>query len=326
MRRLLRIISPLIALPLAVVLLTAAPGFANEVFRFIALGDMPYGEPDKVYPVFRALIGAINQRNPEFTIHVGDIKSGTTPCTDQALRDQLDFMNSIESPVLYTPGDNEWTDCHRAAAGGYDPLERLAFIRKTFFARSRTLGKTPMKIERQADAIRDFGDYVENARFAKNGVHVITAHVVGSNNNFEVRDKAAVSEFFKRDRAAIAWLTASFDKAMAEQAKAVVLAIHADMFETAFVARKQRFLWHSGYKNFAEKLIEKARLFGRPVLLLYGDGHVFGLDRPLSRHASNILALEVHGPGDMHAVEVEVDPNDPAVFSVRQIINPDAPD
>lgn len=326
MRRLVPIAPLSIVLPLAVILLASGPGLATEAFRFIALGDMPYGEPDKVYPVFRKLIGVINQRNPEFTIHVGDIKSGTTPCTDQALRDQLDFMNSISGPVLYTPGDNEWTDCHRVAAGGYDPLERLAFIRKTFFARPRSLGKTPMKIERQADGIGAFGAYVENARFAKNGIHVITAHVVGSNNNFEVRDKAAVSEFFERDRAGIAWLTANFDKAMAENAKAVVVAIHADMFDIAFVARKQQFSRHSGYKNFAEKLIEKARLFARPVLLIYGDGHVFGLDRPLSRHAPNILALEVHGPRDMRAVEVGVDPNDPAVFSVRQVINPDAPD
>ena len=35
--------------------------------------------------------------------------------------------------MIYVPGDNEWTDCHRANNGGYDPLERLAFLRAMFY-------------------------------------------------------------------------------------------------------------------------------------------------------------------------------------------------
>src|SRR5690606_35598316 len=45
--------------------------------------------------------------------------------------------------LVYTPGDNEWTDCHRSRAGGFDPLERLAALRSLFFARGEALGGKP---------------------------------------------------------------------------------------------------------------------------------------------------------------------------------------
>ena len=118
-----------------------------------------------------------------------------------------------------------------------------------------------------------------------------TAHVVGSNNNFETRDLAAANEFFTRDKATIAWLDANFDRAIGDGAQAVVLLIHADMFEFSFIARKERFLPHSGYRNFGEALIDKARTFARPVLLVFGDGHQFGFSRPFAQRAPNIILL-----------------------------------
>ena len=98
---------------LALLILTAGAASAGKPFTFVALGDMPYGKPAKVYAPFKTLIGQVNALKPAFTIHIGDIKSGSTPCSDKMLRDQFDFMNSFENPLVYTPGDNEWTDCHR---------------------------------------------------------------------------------------------------------------------------------------------------------------------------------------------------------------------
>ncbi len=163
---------------------------------------MPYGDTQKVIGPYKSLIKIINRKKPAFTVHLGDIKAEATPCTDQMLRDQFALMNLFDGSVLYTPGDNEWTDCRRKKAGGYDPIERLAFIRKIFFAgSSRSLGRAPMVIERQADAMNDYSDYVENARFTLAGVHIITAHVVGSNNGFESQDRAVATEFFGRNKA-----------------------------------------------------------------------------------------------------------------------------
>ena len=148
-------------LAIGFLLLAIPAGHTQQSFRFVALGDVPYGKPDVVSGPYRSLIAIINQKAPAFTVHLGDIKNGSSPCSDGALLEQLKLLNTFEGGLLYTPGDNEWTDCHREKAGGYDPLERLAFLRKTFFRNaSRSLGGTPMVIESQAMAMNGYPDYV----------------------------------------------------------------------------------------------------------------------------------------------------------------------
>jgi hypothetical protein len=303
--------------------LAAATTASAETFRFIALGDMPYGDPARTYPQFRALIGAINARKPAFTIHVGDIKAGTGACSDALFQEQLDFLNSFDAALVYTPGDNEWTDCHRAGAGRFDPLERLARLRAMFFTGPRSLGKAPIPLERQSDLMPEHQAFVENARFAMGGVAFVTLHVVGSNNNLEPRDRRAANEFFDRDQANLAWLRDSFAKAGREAAKAVVVAMQADMFEFNFGhLGKDEHLMHSGFRNVAEALVREARAFERPVLLIYGDSHNFRVHTPFRKRLPALLGLEVFGADQMHAVEVTVDTEDPAIFSFRPIWNP----
>ncbi len=54
--------------------------------------------------------------------------------------------------LVYTPGDNEWTDCHRSNNGKYDPLERLAALRNGFFLFPNvTLGGRQLPLFTQAD-------------------------------------------------------------------------------------------------------------------------------------------------------------------------------
>ena len=294
-----------------------------ETFKFAAIGDMPYGDPARTYPLFRSLIGAINARKPAFTIHVGDIKAGAGACSDTVFQEQLDFLDSFETALVYTPGDNEWTDCHREAAGRFDPLERLAKLRTMFFAGPRSLGKAPIPLERQSEAMAEHKAYVENARFVMGGVRFVTVHVVGSNNNLEPRNRAAANEFFDRDAANLAWLRDSFAKARGEGAKALVVAMQADMFEFDFghFGRDQH-LTHSGFRNITEALLREATAFGRPVLLIYGDSHNFRVHTPFRKRLPALIGLEVFGEDQMHAVEVTVDTDDPAIFSFRPIWNP----
>jgi hypothetical protein len=299
-------------------------GVSAEALKFVAIGDMPYGDPVQVYPRFKRLIAAINKRGPAVTIHVGDIKSGSTPCTDALLKEQLDFLNSFEKALVYTPGDNEWTDCHRASAGQFDPLERLARLREMFFKAPQSLGKAPIPIERQSDLMPAYKDFVENSRFNKGGVQFATLHVVGSNNGLEPRDPAAASEFFSRDQANITWLRDTFAKARKEGAAAVVIAMQADMFEFDFGHfGKDEHLAHSGFRNIADALVKEANAFSRPTLLIYGDSHSFRVHTPFRKRAPALLGLEVFGEDQMHAVEVTIDTDDPAVFSFRPLWNPE---
>jgi hypothetical protein len=147
------------------------------------------------------LIERINQLTPAFSIHVGDFKSGSTACSDEEFSRQLAHFQRFAGALVYTPGDNEWTDCHRANNGAHDPLERLAALRQRFFTEGRSLGQRPVAVENQSRQQPVHGRYVENQRWQHQGVLFATLHVTGSNNNFEVRDPAAVREFFERDAA-----------------------------------------------------------------------------------------------------------------------------
>ena len=308
-------------------LFALSTGAAAAEFTFVALGDMPYGPPEKSYGTFRALIAEINRRAPVLTIHVGDTKSGLDSCSDQRLLDQRDFMNSFASAVIYTPGDNEWTDCHRLLAGGFDPLDRLHFIRTHYFRTAESLGRQPIRLERQADVMPGFEPFVENSRFHRGDVWFVTAHVVGSNNNLDaVEGSEAAEEFLARDEADRVWLADSFDRAEAADAEVVVVAIHADMFRDGFDPKQETFARASGFKGFAETLITKAQSFRKPVLLLFGDSHEFRVFQPFARSAGNLTAVEVYGAEHMHAVEVAVDPDTAAVFTFKSVQNPALPE
>ena len=314
------------AMAFVIACLALSTGATAAEFTFMALGDMPYGPREQAYPAFKALIAEINRRAPVFTIHLGDTKSGLDPCSDELLLEQRAFMNGFASALVYTPGDNEWTDCHRLLAGAYDPLDRLRFIREHYFPTALSLGGQPVRLDRQADVVPGFEPFVENSRFRHDGVWFVTAHVVGSNNNFDAVERSdATAEFFARDEANRAWLADSFDKALSTGADAVVVAIHADMFGDGFDPQQETFARTSGFKNFGEALVREARSFRKPVLLLFGDSHAFRVFHPFPRSAENLTAVEVYGAEHMHAVEIAVDPDTVSVFTVKPVRNPALP-
>ena len=284
--------------------------------KIIALGDMPYGKPKKVYPPYEALIGAINKRNPEIVIHVGDTKGGGN-CTNEILDQQLAFMNTFNAPVLYTPGDNEWTDCYKSSRGQDEPLERLNYIRKTYFSHpNRSLGKSTIDVEHQGGA-----GYPENVRLLYKDIMIMTAHIVGSNNNFNVRKISAMQEFFARNISTIAWLKESFTKAA--NVKIIVIAIHADMFKSRFNKHgRERWLPHSGFAQFGTALQAVAQAFSKPVLLIFGDSHVHKVFQPFPKFTPNVTAVEVYGHHDMHAVEIKIDTSSTKPFTFKPVWNP----
>src|SRR5690606_35459820 len=100
--------------------------------RFFSIGDMPYHLPDDLGR-FDRVISSLNHERPAFTVHVGDFKTGSSPCDEAYFLSFRGYFQQFQHPLFYTPGDNEWTDCHRIAAGGYDPIERLAKVRELFY-------------------------------------------------------------------------------------------------------------------------------------------------------------------------------------------------
>jgi len=104
--------------------LLATPG---KRFTFAALGCMPYGLP-ATGPAFTRVIEEIDRHAPAFTVHCGDIKGGAEPSSLEGLDTMRDYFMRFEGPLIYTPGDNEWTDVHRPAAGGHDPILWLGHL------------------------------------------------------------------------------------------------------------------------------------------------------------------------------------------------------
>jgi hypothetical protein len=92
-------------------------------------GDMPYEHLDApdTDAKMSALVDQMNNLPLKFSIHVGDIKSGETPCTDDVYDNFIELTSGLNHAVIYTPGDNEWTDCHRLPSP-MDPIERLAHV------------------------------------------------------------------------------------------------------------------------------------------------------------------------------------------------------
>lgn len=157
-------------------------GQAIGPIAFAVIGDGPYGVNKEA--AYDRLIKTINN-DPDvrFVIHVGDIKSGSAECTNERLQRRFEQLQQIKTALIYTPGDNEWTDCHRESSGSWHPLERLSFVRQLFFPNpGMTTGQNPRPVHTQADN-PDFAKYVENALFVENDVVISTIHVVGSNNN-----------------------------------------------------------------------------------------------------------------------------------------------
>lgn len=318
----------LLAIAALVLLATPAPAAesvgGDRAFSFVALGDMPYKVPDDI-PKFDRLIAAVNKLKPAFTIHVGDIKGGSTHCSDAELQKALDQIQTFDGAVVYTPGDNEWTDCHRRDAGGFDPRERLAKLRSMFFARpGKSLGKTPIDVESQAQTMPEHATYVENSRFARNGVQFVGIHVVGSNNGFEAQDPAAAVEFFARDKANVAWIDDSFKRAQETGAKAAVVFLQAEFDQGRFPNGSMP--RQSGFANVLDAIERGARAFGKPVLIINGDEHFIEL-KPMRNSRGqpipNVLKLMVYGENDVHAVRVIVDPDSPGVFGFVPLIVPE---
>jgi hypothetical protein len=286
-------------------------------FSFALIGDVPYRDDD--IPRLDRVLAAINQdREVRWTIHTGDIKSGSSPCSDAVLQARFLQLSQLHVPLVYTPGDNEWTDCHRS---GFVPLERLAMVRGLFFpAPGRTLGSKPMAVVTQAGE-PSWGEFVENVRWKHQGVIFATLHVVGSHNALDAfpgRAAADDEEVSRRSAAAIAWLRETFAVARRDRARGVFLAMQADMALEAPAGSPDRL----GFGAIVLALEQETLGFPGVTWLAHGDSHLFRLDKPLhgsrdGRLIESFSRIENFGDLDVHWVRITVDPDDPEVFSAQ---------
>lgn len=290
-----------------------------DTFTFIALGDMPYSIPGD-YVRYERLIKAINEINPSFTIFVGDTKSGSSECSDEYNQITKQYFNQFITPLIYSIGDNEWTDCHRLAAGGYDPIERLSNLRLNFFGTNKSFGKKQAILIRQGDIDARNKKFVENSYWVKDQYLFVNLHIPGSNNNFE-RDDRSIAEYRERNQANIDWIKYAFSIATEKNYKAIIFAFQADIFYSP----KQFTDEDSGYRDTLQTFSQSARDFKKPVLLIHGDSHKLIIDQPLKTldrkyTLENVMRLQVMGAEQVQAVEIIVDTKSEQPFGFKPIL------
>ncbi len=282
---------------LALLLVPAMAGPAAAAgFTFGAFGDAPYNTDEESQ--FIGVLAAMNREPLAFAIHVGDFKSGTSACDDELFAQRLAWFGLMHHPLVYVPGDNEWTDCWRALDSAHAPMERLQKLRAMYFARAESLGQRRMPVARQSDS---GPPYPEHLRWMHDGVVFVTLNVPGSANNAARMPEEAA----RRTTAAIAWLREAFEAAAARRSPAIVVVMHANPW-----ARNGRV--RASYASLMNDMSAFTAGFAGEVVLIHGDTHHYRVDRPLRLPggrdvAGNFTRIEVHGSPFVDWVRVRVD-------------------
>lgn len=302
------------------------PAAAQGRISFAVIGDLAYVAAREVQ--LDAVLADINKTPLAFTVHLGDLGgSRAGSCTDALRAKRLGQFTASAHPLIFTPGDNDWTDCHeQQGTPGGDPLERLDTLRKMFFPAERSLGKRTVPLIRQSRETA-FPAFRENARWDMAGVTFLTIHVVGSNNG-KGRTKEGDAEYIQRTAANIAWLAAGFAHAKGRASRAVMVFQQANMFPGLEPFPDEAKGKENGFDETRGALAKEAAAFGKPVVLVHGDTHFFRVDKPFMRRRGsdpvieNLTRVEAFGDPFHHWLQIDVEPKNPSVFTFRERLVP----
>ena len=279
------------------------------------MGDAPYHAGEEVQ--FEKMLARVNAEDLAFVVHVGDTK-GAGPCSDAFYEMRRAQFDSVRHPFIYTPGDNEWLECVDAT-GRPIALERLARLREIYFPRPESLGGTriPMQVQDQCLAPPiagcGCGALPENRAWNRQGIHFVTLHVVGEEDDFGYDAERDVEARCRR-QGNIRWLDKTTQEAIDAQARALVVIIQAN----PWLSRK------GSHDDFVVALQRAAKRFAGPFLFVHGDTHTYRVDWPLD----GVTRLETWGSPFVGWVKVTVSPRerDPFRFDGRLVAAvPDPP-
>ncbi len=304
-------------------------GLAIAVF-----GDSPYGTSNADTAQFLATPAFIQTINSDpdvsLVLNVGDIHSGKQICSEAYDISIYDMWSAFESPLVYTPGDNEWTDCHKAKESGGvfggepDPLLNLDYVREVFFNNpGHTIG-VDMPVRSQGTNFDpnypNDAKFVENVIWENSDILFVTLNIPGGSNNDEddwfgwqasptPRTSAQTNEILERTGADLRWLDQAFALAQDHRAKGVVIQLQADMWDLDGNPPS-----HIGaYRQYIDSIALHATLFRKPVLLLNGDSHGFRSDNPLVKGAPCVIEA---GPSETSCVD-DAYANQPYNYNVK---------
>jgi hypothetical protein len=259
----------------------------NAEYDVAFFGDVPYSTAD--FARYDDMIRAINGSSAVFSGHVGDIgPPESSTCTNAWVDRETARMDTLQRPLVYTPGDNEWTDCS-------DELARLSYLRSKVYRGTGTQsrGRSPMGLISQ-----DSRGYPENARWTRGPVVFASLHVVGSRDNYGDQ-----SEFAPRRRATVDWVVAAYNQARAEDREGIVFMAQADPNLDREGSESQRI----AYQSMFDAVVNQSVFFDGEVVFVHGDGHTFKNDKPIAGRP-NLRRVQVEGDSNVSYVRLHVDP------------------
>ncbi len=293
---------------------TSPPG-TEGTWSFAAMGDTPYSDAEEAQ--LRPMISDMNREPLAFVVHVGDIISGRGGCTDAAFSERKDLFQTFVHPFILTPGDNDWTDCHR---GGIDPMQSLDKLRALFHSGGTSIGRRTIPLQRQSELDPRFAEFRENVRWRMKGVVFVTLNIPGSNNNLG-RTPPMNAEHARRMAANFEWLDEAVKAAEAQDTLGLAIFIQAN---PGFDGNPRRRPGHpDGFLEFRKVLATHASWLKKPILFVHGDTHLYKLDKPLIDPAGgkpfdNFTRLEVDGSPFVNWARVTVDPGSPGLFIIQR--------
>jgi hypothetical protein len=324
----------------------------NGVYAIGLWGDMPYSD-EQAQTGVPNLIADMNSQHLAFTAHDGDLKAGNgtpgsvtpTTCVPALYTQALGYFNSLNAPAIFTPGDNDWTDCDRAKNGGVSSLGQLDYERQLFFSTPYSFGKHRIFQEVQLDPIclglTGSVPCVENRRWTLGSVTYATLNIQGSCNNLCDTDPDQ-AEYDARNAADIEWMQQTFDEAKAKNSVAIMFISQADpgfdlQGSQGAPLRDPNTLVEmdnlpDGFHDFLVALREETVAFSGQVAYVHGDSHYFRVDKPLMNsqgfRVENFTRVETFGDhqeagdNDVNWLKVTVDVHTREIFSYQPQLVP----
>jgi hypothetical protein len=308
-------------------------------------GDMPYNALGRAQ--LPALLADINASHVAFSVFDGDLKAGGDgPCSDSLYTTSIANFDKLEQPLIWVPGDNDWTDCwgrYGPSTMPYsDPLERLAYERALFTSTDQSLGRRTLTLARQSTEGGQFALYSENVRWKVGPVVYLGLNVQGSNDNYPYKDTdletagapdrgdaerlRQQNEEVARRAADFHWLDEGFAYAARVRAKGVMIVWQADPNFNNEQKQTNPHEWDA-FPPYVDKLRSLTEGFSGQVALVHGDSHYFKVDKPINRSSgggvlTNFTRVETFGARNTHWVRATIAPNDPNLFEFEPRIVP----
>ncbi len=286
----------------------------NETVIFTVYGDIPYkasvsnyiknGQKAEDTNVLEQLIEpTIKRRNDiPFAIHLGDVGRPEYACSQEWRNQTLNNWQNLEKPVVFTPGDNDWTDCDRVQL---DPLTELAQIRSTFYGEYGLLygknGLCTANIFSLQCEFQPSQTLPELIQWSYNNIAFGSVHMVGSRNGWVDDDPVRQLEVKQRVEGMKKLLSNLQNTALTNNNAAVVVATQVDPFEGGEC--------QGDYIELCNSLKELAQTVKVPVLFAHGDTNAYCFHKPFA-HIDNLWRL--NAAGDFKVIDANMvyfDPN-----------------